>query len=361
MADLRVDRGFSSSDLSARARRLWDHAEQIYSAVNIPGVSFQIVKASPSLWAILEHVHEVGRVEVERKYAADLSRLEAERAELEAKLRSLGIDPKPRMSDRGEATSASPRAPGNAPPTPTLTAEQIDQMALLRDLTDAIAAQVMINGMLFSFLDKDIPDPPTSWPECIRQPVAHGTNRTLVGVTQDVILGRLRPPRSESPEAYLARFTRRILRLDEDLWGAVAHAISAGRWTRADNPIAYVSAVAQRAHRRASGWLDPERSRDVFALGTPMSLDLPVTADPLGALIAARSDPLKDVELQVDLELAIRRAGLPANAETALYARLEGISRRAASEILGWPSTEAEAGWKALQRALPDLRKHLSA
>ena len=124
-------------------------------------------------------------------------------------------------------------------------------------------------------------------------------------------------PREESAEAYIRRFTRRVLRLDGELWGSVAMAVAEGRWKDADNPIAYVSRVAQREHLRAEGWLDPSRSSDVYAHEIPHSLDwtATVTGDPLGALIEERSNPFAEAEFMLDFDLAVHRSALSPGAQ----------------------------------------------
>ena len=365
VSDTRLGQMSDTDDVFGRADRLWWHAEQLYALADGPYVSRETVKAAPSIWDILvrvcEAAYEAGRRDAEKENAREIRRLNASIARLEAEIRALGGDPQSLQTRRSHMARSAPERPAGDRSQGNDLIAALNQSPLMRDFGDAVAARATIDGMSFVFYDREIPQPPAVWPECIRRPVASVTIEGLFVTTRDVITGRMQPWSSESRDDYLARFTRRILRLDPALRGAAAHAIFEGRWQRAANPVAYIKTVAQRQHYHAEGWLDPARSSDAFALGVPLSLDMPMTSDPLGALIAAPTDPLEEVEVLADLERAISQAGLTVGTRLALAARLQDISRREAPRVLGLSVAEAERTWKALQRALPELRKHLSA
>ena len=362
VAVIRPAQPLASSELFARADRLWQYADEIYSATQYPFVSFRVLKTAPNFGAIWEHIAEAARAEVEAAYAPRLKQLEDEIARLEAETVALGgtlppvAVPSQRQIAPPEVIQLQPQRQKSADIDPS-------EIPWLRDWFDSMVARARIDSALFHVFDDEVQEPPTYWPEAIRRPVAQLTQLELVNAADRIIRGLLRVPRGESAESYMARFTRRVLRLHGDRWDAVAVAIAEGRWQQANNPVAYINRVAQREHLRAEGWLDPSRSTDVYAQQVPASLDeyVTVASEPLETLISDRSDPLAEAEFWIDFEDAVRRSALTPGAELALYARREGISRREAPDAFGLPASRVESGWKALQRALPTLRANLSA
>src|SRR5438046_1620549 len=88
----------STTELFARAHRLWTFADEIYSATKYPYVSYQVLKMSPTFGDILLHIYEAGVAAAShspeiRRLEAKLRRAQAERARLRAQLWSMGIDP----------------------------------------------------------------------------------------------------------------------------------------------------------------------------------------------------------------------------------------------------------------------------
>lgn len=348
--------------LIARAARLWTYADEIYSARNIPYVSFQVLKTAPTFDVILGHIYEAGKAEAEAKYAAEIRLLDDERVRLIEEIRSLGGDPDAHPS--WSVPYSLPREPLVESPPPLSKPADLgpDAFPWLKDWVDAMSARAELDTLCFELLDDNLQAPPCEWPEVIRRPVIQFTGMKLAidafGILQHGIL----PPLGESVDDYLSRFTRRVVYLHQDHSYDVAIAIVQGRWKKAANPIAYIHDVAKREHLKANGWLDPKRSKDVYAIEIPDSLDrvVAITGTPLDALIASRTDHFAEVESHLMVESAILSTKLSPLATLALYARMNGISRREAPELLGLLPSDAEAAWKALQRACPGLRKNLS-
>lgn len=154
----------------------------------------------------------------------------------------------------------------------------------------------------------------------------------------------------------VAFFTTEVCGLPAYYTVIVAEALWEGRWQNADEPIAYVSKVARNLMKKRSMSAKPLWHSK---LGHLKSLDEPTAGgDPLGALVPDRNNPFKTAEREIDFHIFCRRANLPPEAVTLLYARRMGYTRQDVGGFLGWSQRKVERVWRLTNRRIKNNRNH---
>lgn len=135
------------------------------------------------------------------------------------------------------------------------------------------------------------------------------------------------------------RFTV-LIGLPADHWSAVAEILWEGRWFEADDPIAYVAGAARLAHRNAQR---PCRSTFHRELRREA---LPDESEGRGLLDPRWEQPYRLVELHREYGIE----GLTKDELVLAEARMHGVTRAEAPDVLGWTVRKVARVWKQLNR-----------